>query len=143
MDELVGTIETDKATQEIRAPEAGNGSIFRLFILYPLSGTILECFVSEGSTVQVGTKFFSLQKGTAPPTPKAKVDAPPPPKPSPPPSSPSSPSSASPASPAAKKEAPPSVPSPAPVASGIPNIVVAPGPSGIRTERRVQIEFFS
>jgi len=52
MDEIVGTIETDKASQEIRAPEAG---------------VLTDLCVSVGDTVQVGDIFFKLDTSASAP----------------------------------------------------------------------------
>eukprot|EP00009_Paramoeba_aestuarina_P008076 CAMPEP_0201523374 /NCGR_PEP_ID=MMETSP0161_2-20130828/19608_1 /ASSEMBLY_ACC=CAM_ASM_000251 /TAXON_ID=180227 /ORGANISM="Neoparamoeba aestuarina, Strain SoJaBio B1-5/56/2" /LENGTH=463 /DNA_ID=CAMNT_0047922475 /DNA_START=69 /DNA_END=1460 /DNA_ORIENTATION=+ len=122
MDEIVGTIETDKTAQEIRAPE---------------SGTIEECYVAEGDTVHVGTKFFRMKLGqssggsaaAAPPPPKeeAPAAAPPPPP-------------AQEAPKAAAAPPPPPPPAAAPKAAAPPPPSAAPAVApGVRVERRVKM----
>eukprot|EP00008_Paramoeba_atlantica_P007768 CAMPEP_0201489164 /NCGR_PEP_ID=MMETSP0151_2-20130828/21058_1 /ASSEMBLY_ACC=CAM_ASM_000257 /TAXON_ID=200890 /ORGANISM="Paramoeba atlantica, Strain 621/1 / CCAP 1560/9" /LENGTH=444 /DNA_ID=CAMNT_0047874655 /DNA_START=140 /DNA_END=1474 /DNA_ORIENTATION=+ len=121
MDEVVGTIETDKATQEIRAPEAG---------------VIEETYVEEGETVHVGSKFFRLKLGGSQEAPKPKSETPPPPTPTPTPSQPQAPPPPPP--PPVSAPRPPTPPTSAPRAP-TPPASSGPLPPGVRSERRVKM----
>jgi len=104
-EQAVAEVETDKVTVEARSPHAG---------------TIKELFVSEGETVLVGGKFFSIAVGVGEPSvgpPVSTSPAPPPATAAPPATTPSAPSAAP---SAASPTAPTAAPAVAPAASASP-----------------------
>lgn len=116
LDEVIGMIETDKVTVEVRAP--GNG-------------TLVKVFAEEGTEVEVGKPLYVLEEGTAAAAPAAVTRAP----------AAATKAPAAAAAPVAAAAAPkaaakPSAPAAAPAAASAPVTAAA---VGARTETRVKM----